>query len=72
MANEYKKGQVFIKGKGYFPVGSNEHKDYLKNFKTKAQKRATAPIGKLKEQKQCNISGGKWVSGKCIMSNLKK
>ena len=66
MANGYKKGQVFIKDKGYFPTGSPEHKNFLGNFKTKAQKAATAPIGKLEEQKKCTLSGGKWISGKCV------
>ena len=48
----YKKGQFFLKDKGYVSIGSPEHKDYLTNFKTKAQKIATDPIGKLNEQKE--------------------
>ena len=48
----YKKGQFFLKDKGYVSIGSPEHKDYLTNFKTTSQKIATNPIGKLNEQKE--------------------
>ena len=62
----YKKGQVFIKGKGYSPVGSAEHKSFLKSFKTKAQKQASIPgLSELKKQQSCVKSGGMWISGKC-------
>lgn len=62
----YKKGQFFQKGKGYSPLGSAEHKSYLKNFKTKAQKVASSPgLSELNQQKSCVKSGGIWISGKC-------
>ena len=61
----YKKGQFFQKGKGYSPVGSAEHKSYLKNFKTKSLKVAMGGLTELKKQRSCVLSGGTWVSGKC-------